>query len=1411
MWAKGLGLKGLKEGLGEFAREAIRELDGTRLPVNILSEPRDSVANVSSREGSATGPASVHVDKITDPSTAIMLDHAAVAQPRQGRGYLEHYGYGENAMQDGDGAAQLHTGHIQAPEAPGRVISNVRDPILRGSPQRMSDPDIAVDRDDSFLQTVKPDASISAVTGSMVDDSWGMDVTMGALRDDETGSLGRADDVKWDELELTDADIDMRHLSPRASRPSDDSFGSIRAVDKGVTPAALVAAYPSGQLARPPRKSLEEHPKQGHAGGSLSLGHAGAGMAAHDEHNAGNSDPNAGGEARPAAGRMGAGHEAGMSALGEHGVGTDDRTGGANVTSDAPVVADASMRTHAEGSAALPGNEMSADSESAEGKRMNGAVDVVAARDEPRGVETSKVPARARTKKAARGADTGMPGASPLPDSDSSPKVPGTPPGAGKQAGVARNEAQANGTGSPSGEGDGEATPTSTPIAAASTPRAADTPSGSQPTAIASESASITPSPSPSPGLRGSKSKLGAEKKKGTGKGLKKGTAKQALADAFGQVSTPPPAVPGDAVGGVERGGVDAAAATGSHSAEGTALSVGGAVDVAGVERSGDATQAPVGTDVGKGGASGAKGSANAVPDASDAGSAAAKDDASTPRASEGVGREASGPPPAASIVRGSTAGEELSGDHASAPQAPRSAGKKVRAKEGAAAPLEAGAAAALIRHVEEQDALLAELRASLEAALADRADTEGQLSTLRASMRQLADEHAAESSRWQQQRMQLEATVEALRGDKAALEAVAAAAESKHGQLEGRVKAMAAGLEERLKTLTATIKRTEADNEELRGENKSLAEENKALAEETRGLREALEASNVEQRRMGGVTSAMESTLDRLKEEMRSAEQELAATKRQLAETTAALASAHTEVEQLRPQVLVADERRGFQDAIAAGAVEVAALKEELTQLNLQLLASAADAKKRAKQAKDAEMRALAAEEVARELKASLAVLEEAQVATNAELGRMKAEAERRARSFNTAVKAAVEKMKQEWEAEREQLQLQVASLKELEGELREQEAGAAALAVEYEDAARAARAARDAALQTLAETVAERDTLRERGAEAERAAAERAEEAASRDKELRAAEDKIQQLVAATELAQAQLKAARHEAQQAAERWRAQVQELSSQLAHAEQSRDAATVLALQAQSHTSVSGDELAGAHQAASDLRLRLAEAEQRAEEQRKRADKAEAAAQEAQQRAQAAAAASAPRAHVLEGMGLDGVREERLTWHEQLRSGNAESVGLAIASATKRGLKELLPKGAQRGTGSDASFGVLGRWHQPQQGLLGVLADWLGYLWSGAESLQRGLMANTELASLTSSSSSSASGGVGAMLRGRISSRSALLLVYLVLLHVMVMLSFNKRSSSTLDNCGGMGGDMRLLLPSPLQGQTIVGS
>eukprot|EP00898_Chlorokybus_atmophyticus_P001063 jgi/Chlat1/1958/Chrsp157S00785 len=567
--------------------------------------------------------------------------------------------------------------------------------------------------------------------------------------------------------------------------------------------------------------------------------------------------------------------------------------------------------------------------------------------------------------------------------------------------------------------------------------------------------------------------------------------------------------------------------------------------------------------------------------------------------------------------------------------------------------------------------------------------------------------------------------------------------AKKQKAALEQKVKTLAAALEKRIQTLNASVEGSKAENDELKAENARLSDTVSELEDQVQRVL-ADKTKVVEQHR---ATERQRSQSDDLATRLQA---EVATAHRETAEANAALAECRSQLSELQTRfetesagrAMSEDERNGFKAALSVVSAEKAAAVAEAARYRDQLRQVGEEGKRAVKVASAADARAAAAEERRYTAEAALAEMMRKSGEAQGMAERLKEEGERRAKAFNSAVKAAVGRMQQEWEEERAEL---VESLDKarLAAEEREREVA------EKRERERRDWEARLLEAQTAATAEAER--LQTKIAEAQEALTSTRTDLLAQIATATAAASNAQQLAEElrTQMQQREAQLA-EEAQSAGAaeesniRLKAKVESLARELADAEKRVVAAQETAKVAQAIAAAAAASTAPQENGSAVVVVEL-EARARAAEARVR--ELEQTQQLAQQQQQ--------RINVLEAMGLDSVREERLRWDGQLKQGDIESVGVALMRS-----KEKRP---------------------PTRSATSTTASTLSTALASVPVIGGRLDAVLKRLRLINSSTSDP------RYRGTISMRSALLLGYLVTLHIMVMTSYaNHPATSCVD-------------------------
>jgi len=533
--------------------------------------------------------------------------------------------------------------------------------------------------------------------------------------------------------------------------------------------------------------------------------------------------------------------------------------------------------------------------------------------------------------------------------------------------------------------------------------------------------------------------------------------------------------------------------------------------------------------------------------------------------------------------------------------------------------------------------------------------------------LKEASQSSAREKQRWADERAQLTKQVEDLQA-----KIVSGAKERE--QLESSVNTLASQLESRLSALSGNVEARDAEVTQLREENESM---NSAFEE----MRIILKKSVDERSRINEEMLSLERQLARTRKELSDSQAAHESTKRKHMEAMMALAEAKANSERGQGQTVSEDEHQAVE-------ARVQNLLAELEEAKRQLALASEAAEKSEETAREATTARLEAERLRREAQAemqSAMCAAEAERIQRAEAQgqseQLKSESERRARVFNNAVKAAVQKIQRELEEENASLQDRV----------REAESAAAAAAQKAADAEAAeAEAYREAAARSVdaeaagnlavqAQEAADRSRAREQ--EAQRVC----EDATARCHHAERAKEQLQTQLAAAE---AQTKAAEAEGA----RLLAEVKEI--------QDTTSARISALEAEA--SLLRERAKAAAEGAAATSARAVALEREADEKRQSCEsEAESSKKElASLRAELEELRNAKVARpaftfptgqeVLQQLGLDKLREERLEYKDK---GPPKAPDIEVGSK-KRLRRNLKPGEGARAGGSTGSTGLI---------------------------------------------------------------------------------------------------------------------
>jgi len=502
------------------------------------------------------------------------------------------------------------------------------------------------------------------------------------------------------------------------------------------------------------------------------------------------------------------------------------------------------------------------------------------------------------------------------------------------------------------------------------------------------------------------------------------------------------------------------------------------------------------------------------------------------------------------------------------------------------------------------------------------------------------------ERARWAEERGRLQRQV-------AGLQSTVDAGTKEREVLETSVTKLANQLESRLSALSGNVEARDAEVTQLREENESLS----SAFEEMRIL---LKQSVDERSRLNEELLSMERQLARARKEGADAVTALEASKREHMEVSMALAEANANAQQLQAtdRAMSAEARDGVQAAAEAARAEAAELRKALEQANARL-------RKAEGLKEEAESARLEAERARREAQAEVQTAHcaaEAERAQRAEAQglseQLKSESERRARVFNNAVKAAVQKIQRELEEQNADLQARVKEAEAAAAMAAEKTAAAEAAA---EDAYREA-AARNSDAEMAGDLAVTAQEAADRAREKEREAARRMEEAVAR---CHHAERSREQLATELAVANARTKAAEAEVSRGSSSL-AELKETSSARVLALETE--ASLLRERAEAAAQGAAASSAMADAASKDAEMRLADAlvaQQKLEKELEevRSDMEELRASKASRPAFALPSGQ----EVLAQLGLDKLREERL----QLKKGAPRTLESVEAGAAPR--------------------------------------------------------------------------------------------------------------------------------------------
>eukprot|EP00271_Cylindrocystis_brebissonii_P004839 TRINITY_DN1675_c2_g1_i1.p1 TRINITY_DN1675_c2_g1~~TRINITY_DN1675_c2_g1_i1.p1 ORF type:complete len:983 (+),score=280.88 TRINITY_DN1675_c2_g1_i1:375-3323(+) len=344
--------------------------------------------------------------------------------------------------------------------------------------------------------------------------------------------------------------------------------------------------------------------------------------------------------------------------------------------------------------------------------------------------------------------------------------------------------------------------------------------------------------------------------------------------------------------------------------------------------------------------------------------------------------------------------------------------------------------------------ALCDQLRASLEEALGERGDLAGRVSALEDELEEARAEAVrleaevgelesagAEASRMAEEELQaaqgdyrkLHDRMQAAEAKAIKNEKDAAAARKEKEAVEQRLKMTTATLEKKIAGLNADLQSRQKEADKVRKETEEME---KAFTE----LRELLKQAVAERDGLVDNSAERERLLEELRVDLEKAENEVDIARREALETSMALAEAAAEVRAAREaavaKALGDDERQQLEAACKTAAAAARASAEEAQGWQEKCVALERESNSRGRHLAQAEadlavanQRALAAEadaEEARRLRA------EAEGTTE----QLREQTERRAKIFNAAVKAAVNKIQVDLESARDEALERVEAL---------------------------------------------------------------------------------------------------------------------------------------------------------------------------------------------------------------------------------------------------------------------------------------------------------------------------------------------------------------------------------------------
>eukprot|EP00897_Mesotaenium_endlicherianum_P001056 jgi/Mesen1/10951/ME000096S10527 len=349
---------------------------------------------------------------------------------------------------------------------------------------------------------------------------------------------------------------------------------------------------------------------------------------------------------------------------------------------------------------------------------------------------------------------------------------------------------------------------------------------------------------------------------------------------------------------------------------------------------------------------------------------------------------------------------------------------------------------------VERLNGLCQQLRSSLDEALNGRASLLRQLGGMEdelESIRAQAMRHELEADRWQsaagESDKRAEEQLQAARRDHKVLKdklqvaerelaskefAIAAAKKEREGT-EQKHKAAVASMEKIVEGLNGQLQEREKDLEEV-------AEENEKVVRDFNEQLEALEASMAERDSLRESLTQQEQELQECRASLSKAEAEAKAARREAAESSVELADAKAEIwavrEAAKGKALGEDERQQLEAALKAVSTSSQVAAAEASEWRDKCQQAEEQEKVRGRQLAALEAELALAHHRLQEAEANADEAQRLRAQAEGTSEQLREQTERRARIFNAAVKAAVSKIQSELEEERDAAIERIAAL---------------------------------------------------------------------------------------------------------------------------------------------------------------------------------------------------------------------------------------------------------------------------------------------------------------------------------------------------------------------------------------------